>query len=93
MKIKKTSNRLKLIEKERKFTNKCRSENDDAKSKLDLFKIESKRISTHTTNKPILERLNRINKDITSMESSLNKNNKLISNNDKLFTREIKNIR
>lgn len=93
MKIKDSSNKLNVIEKERKFTNKCRIENDDIKSKLDSFKVESKRIESNTAHKPTLKRLNKINKEINAMELTLNRNNNLILNNDKAFSREIKKLR
>ncbi|HQF82765.1 MAG TPA: hypothetical protein PK255_03595 [Candidatus Pacearchaeota archaeon] len=93
MKVKDSSNKLKIIEKERKFTNKCRVENNNFKSKLDSFKLESKRIESNTTHKPTLKRLGKINKEINAMELSLNRNNNLILNNDKAFSREIKKLR
>lgn len=93
MKLQNTSNKLSIFDKERRFTNKCRNENYDIKFKLDLFKIESKRIGLSTSYKPTLKLLNKINKEINSIEIVFNRNDYMISKNDKTFSREIKNLR
>ena len=94
MEIRNNSNILKIAEKEREFTNKCRIENDKFRAKLDSFKIQSKKIELiKDMNPSLLNRVNQINMEIDNMKMGIERNSQLILNNDQLFLNSLMEIK